>query len=244
MKILDKVRAVLAVAGVAGMILAISVAAAPPAVNAATCTDLGTHVLGMALTNASTSGTQSYIGRYDPRICAGNTQAGSAAWDGLEGPEANQIAQVGWTKYGAWSDSTVYYFYQYGTASGGESPPQMAGAVPSPTGGGSDKMTVYINGNGLFEFIINGNGVGNATLGWTPNASLWVDETHFWQDQTPGDTNFYVYYTTTQHLYNGTWDDTNPSNWKFNSDELSGTGVAGYGSSYFYTYDQRYSSQG
>lgn len=199
------------------------------------CTNPGLYFDGMT-TNFNgivTSGAQAYVTRYNPHICTV-----SAAWSMIANTNnGNELAQVGWAKLSSWSTSTVYYFYEYGQSSF-LNPPVLLSAVPNPSGGASDKFTVFTNGNNVTEFLINNSLKFSTTLNWTPNNAEWFGETHSYPDQTPGDTVDFVEFSNVQHLYNGQWYNDNAAIDKYNNSPY-GTG-SWPNSNYFYIWDTRY----
>lgn len=151
-----------------------------------------------------------------------------------------EFAQVGWAKEYNWSSAYVYYFWESNATNG----PQKIELVPNPGSGGGDTYTVYTNGSGHTLFIINGTGYANQTLNFSPTRVYYAGETHYEQDQFPGDTNYHVEFDAPEYLYNGSWNlfDPQGSN-ELNAGKYSWISSSYPGNDYFYVWDNRYSSQ-
>jgi hypothetical protein len=165
------------------------------------CGGLGPYWIGARRGNISIQGAQAEVQRYDPCVC---DETFAWALMANSSQPSDEVAQVGWLKWVKWSTTTVYYFWEYGQ-SGVLYNPVKVSAVPNPQGAAFDEFTVYTNGNGHTLFMIDGNGVGNEVLNWTPNEGQWMGEMHTVDDQTPGDTVQTVTFADVQHLYDGTW---------------------------------------
>jgi len=155
------------------------------------------------------------------------------------------IAQVGWVKDSAWSTSTVYAFYEYGEDSSGLNPPMMIYPMTSASEYGLvDQYSVYTNGNKDVQFVIDGENYSPSgiTLDWTANQDLWMGETHFPQDQTPGDTQHEVEFYNIGSLEAGVWTAQDAVAGRVNTTTY-GAGSWSTGNS-FEIWDTRYSTEG
>ncbi|AEJ40236.1 hypothetical protein TPY_2056 [Sulfobacillus acidophilus TPY] len=158
----------------------------------------------------------------------------------------NELAQIGWLKYVNWSSSSVYFFYEYGQSGGLNPPEQLFVDTNAANYGTSNEFTVYTQGNGQTDFIINGVGQFNTYLNSTPNRAEWLGEVHSTGDQMAGDYNHPVYFNYVQHLYNGTWYNDNASVNQINTDtsQNGGYGAGNWpNANWCAIWDTRYGSE-
>jgi len=196
-------------------------------------------------TGTDNAGAEAYIYEYDPRICTGETDAASGVWAMMNNStNSSELAQVGWVKWGAWSTSTVYAFYEYGYSTELEPPIQIYPMNSSSEYGTVDSYAVFTNGSAVTEFLINDIEEADESLSWnwTANQDQWFGETHYPQDQTPGDLDHPVEFYNIASLHAGVWQNQNTAAEEKNTSPY-GSGSWPTGNA-FEIWDTRYSTEG
>jgi len=197
------------------------------------------------LGESDVEGATARIDRYNPRICYS-----SSVWSMIFNPDQRrELAQVGWLKSTAWSKTKVYYFVEYGTYSTGLLPPIQRGEVPDPQV--QDKFGVHIDPQtGDTIFARNLTTIFSQHLAWVNNAphiaAEWAGETHTLAgDQTAGDNQQSVRFSSVAIELNGNWESESPAiDYAMPNDpRSSGRSVFSDINAWFLTWDSRYDSE-
>jgi len=120
----------------------------------------------------------------------------------------HSFAQVGWER-GLISGNKTWFFIEY-ASSGTTDLPVALSLVNSPGDPSLDnKFSVWFQGSAIL-YTIDDAGVWNTqNPDWIADEDQYFGETHYPEDQTPGDTNHHLGVHGMSRLYSGSWRDVN-----------------------------------
>lgn len=197
------------------------------------CTGIGTYFDG-ALRDAPGWGAEANIGDYQVTTNC----ISSSTWT-LIGSQSSYtaLAQDGYVRLYTWSNSTTYYFYEYGSTSQVYAPIMLTAMTKG--WGSSDIFTTYYNsGTGYIEELINGVVQTYIRVDWNADQQQWSAEVHSNEDRVVGGYNHHSIFGNNKYLYNGVWYTINTPTYIYNNTPHGAYSTSG---DTFYVWDTRQS---
>lgn len=212
-----------------------SVQASPTTCTGPSCTNVGYFWDG-AFRYSSGWGAEAIIGDYQ----VATNCISSSTWTLIANPSYSSgtaLSQDGYLRLYSWSNSTTYYFYEYGDTSNLYAP-VMLSAMTKGWGSSDTFLSYYNSSNGYIEELINGTVQAYIKVDWNANEQGWSSEVHSNEDRVVGGYNHHSIFATDQYLYNGVWYTINASSYKYNTTPYGAFSASG---GTFYVWDTRQS---